>query len=315
MAAIAGVWGGITLYRQSTEERARRRLHRALTQYTSPAIAAQIAERFDRATLAPQTATVTCFFSDLRGFTRLSERLGPERTRNVLNPYLETVSRILLDRGAMVNKFIGDGIFAFFNAPIRVCSDHARAACEAALASSDALLKLNQRLSSDLGDESLAMRVGVSTGEAFVGDYGSEMKLDYTCIGDTVNLGSRLEQANKVLGTTILVDDRTRQAAGDGFVFRPIGRIAVSGRSTPACVHELVDHPRTADPGFVEFCDLSARAIAYYQACEWDSCLAVLAEGQALRPHDCVLALYARSVETLQRTGRPSHWDGALPIG
>lgn len=313
-AALAGVWGGVTLYRQSTEERARRRLHRALTQYTSPAIAAQIAERFDRATLAPRAATVTCFFSDLRGFTWLSERLGPERTRNVLNPYLETVSRILLDRGAMVNKFIGDGIFAFFNAPIRVCSDHARAACEAALASRDAILELNQRLSPELGGESLVMRVGISTGEAFVGDYGSEMKLDYTCIGDTVNLGSRLEQANKLLGTTILADDRTRHAA-DGFAFRPIGRIAVPGRSTPACVYELVEQPRTADPDFVEFCDLSARAIAYYQACEWDSCLAVLAECRTLRPDDRVSALYVRSVETLRRIGRPPQWGGALQIG
>lgn len=314
-AAIAGVWGGVTLYRQSTEERARRRLHCALTQYTSPAIAAQIAERFDREALAPQAATVTCFFSDLRGFTQLSERLGPERTRNVLNPYLESISRILLERGAMVNKFIGDGIFAFFNAPIRVCSDHARAACDAALASRDALLWLNQRLSRELGGEPLAMRIGISTGEAFVGDYGSEMKLDYTCIGDTVNLGSRLEQANKSLGTSILVDDRTRQAAGEGFVFRPIGLIAVAGRSAPAYVHELADQPRTADPGFAEFCSLSARTIAYYQACEWDLCLSALAECRALRPDDRVLALYARSVETLQRTGRPSHWEGALQIG
>ena len=314
-AAVAGVWGGVTLYRQSTEERARRRLHRALTQYTSPAIAARIADRFDRAALAPQAATVTCFFSDLRGFTQLSERLGPERTRNVLNPYLETVSRVLLEHGAMVNKFIGDGIFAFFNAPIRVCSDHARAACEAALASRAALLELNQRLSRELGGEPLAMRIGISTGEAFVGDYGSEMKLDYTCIGDTVNLGSRLEQANKSLGTSILVDDRTRQAAGDGFVFRPIGRIAVTGRSAPAYVHELADQPRTADPGFAEFCGLSARAIAYYQACEWDLCLSALAECRALRPDDRVLALYARSAETLRRTGRPSHWEGALQIG
>jgi class 3 adenylate cyclase/CHASE2 domain-containing sensor protein len=204
-------WGAVTVYRQLTEERSRRSFERALGQYTSPAVAARIAENADARDLAPQSAQVTCFFCDLEGFTALSERLGPERTRQVLNPYLQNVSRVLAERNAIVNKFIGDGVFAFFNAPILPCDDHGRAGCEAALqavASTQGTTRPGQGVLS-AGEVRLTMRVGLATGTVFVGDYGSDTKLDYTCIGDTVNVASRLENANKVLGTTILVDQAT----------------------------------------------------------------------------------------------------------
>ncbi len=247
-------WASVTAYRQATEERARRAFHRALAQYTSPAVATRIAERTRADDLAPQQAVVTCFFSDLADFTRLSERLGPQRTRGLLEPYLRGVSAALLDHGAIINKFMGDGVFAFFNAPILPCPDHAAAACESALAAQAAIARWNDqgRQSGEFG--SLTVRIGLSTGEAFVGDYGSDMKLDYTCIGDTVNLGSRLERANKTFGTAILVDEATRRLAGDGFAFRSLGRIEVAGKAAPVCVHELV--------GRVDSLDESARKLS-----------------------------------------------------
>lgn len=248
VATVILVWASVTVYRQATEERARRAFQRALAQYTSPAVAARIAERTKADDLAPQQALVTCFFSDLADFTRLSERLGPQQTRQLLDPYLRGVSAALLDHNAIINKFMGDGVFAFFNAPILPCTNHARAACDSALASLAAVGRCNdQRRQSRLvresilaPDDSLTVRIGLSTGVAFIGDYGSDMKLDYTCIGDTVNLGSRLERANKSFGTAILVDDATRKAAGDGFVFRSLGLIEVEGRSAAVAVHELV---------------------------------------------------------------------------
>jgi len=240
-------WASVTAYRQATEERARRAFHRALAQYTSPAVATRIAERTRADDLAPQQAFVTCFFSDLADFTRLSERLGPQRTRGLLEPYLRGISAALLDHGAIVNKFMGDGVFAFFNAPILPCPDHAAAACESALAAQAAIARWNdqRRPSGELG--LLTVRIGLSTGEAFVGDYGSDMKLDYTCIGDTVNLGSRLERANKTFGTAILVDEATRRLAGDGFAFRSLGRIEVAGKAAPVCVYELVGRADSVD--------------------------------------------------------------------
>ena len=123
----------------------------------------------------------------------------------------------------MVNKFLGDGVFAFFNAPIRPCPDHAGAGCAAALEAVEALHKLNPKTATDGAGEPLVMRIGISTGNVFVGDYGNDAKLDYTCIGDTVNVASRLQTANKVLGTTILVDEVTRRQADDRFAFRALG--------------------------------------------------------------------------------------------
>lgn len=241
------VWACVTAYRQFTEERVRRQFQRALAQYTSPAVAARIAGKANVDDLTPQAARVTCFFSDLYGFTPLSERLGAERTRLVLNPYLRAMSRALVEHRALINKFMGDGIFAFFNAPIWPCSGHSEAACACALASVEALAELNRQMAAGshgephLRDgEPLAMRIGISSGEVFVGDYGSDTKLDYTCIGDTVNLAARLEDANKTFGTTILVDDACRRAAGDRFTFRSLGRIEVVGKALPVEVHELV---------------------------------------------------------------------------
>ncbi len=241
------VWACVTAHRQFTEERVRRQFQRALAQDTSPAVAARIAGKANVDDLTPQAARVTCFFSDLYGFTPLSERLGAERTRLVLNPYLRAMSRVLVEHRALINKFMGDGIFAFFNAPIWPCSSHSEAACACALASVAALEELNRQMAAGpsgephLGDgQPLAMRIGISSGEVFVGDYGSDTKLDYTCIGDTVNLASRLEDANKTFGTAILVDDACRRAAGDQFTFRSLGRIEVVGKAIPVDVHELV---------------------------------------------------------------------------
>ncbi|MCH7596817.1 MAG: adenylate/guanylate cyclase domain-containing protein, partial [Planctomycetes bacterium] len=272
-------WAAVTTYRQSTEERVRRKFERALAQYTSPAVASRISHRLGVQDLRPQSARVTCFFSDLEGFTELSERLGPDRTRMVLNPYLGSMSRVLLDRRAIVNKFIGDGIFAFFNAPIWPCSNHAEEACHAALDSVDAL----HRLSDGGSTEPLVMRIGLSTGEAFVGDYGSDMKLDYTCIGDTVNVGSRLETANKMLGTVILVDEATRRQAGESFAFRPIGLLTLRGKRSTVAAYELVAATDRLTDASRKYIASFERVIRDYQACNWDSCLQALRQCRKLR--------------------------------
>lgn len=236
-------WASVTAYRQFSEERSRRQFQRALGQYTSPAVAARIARSNDVTDLAPQPIEATCFFCDLRGFTPLSERLGAERTRLVLNPYLRAMSDVLVGHGAIVNKFMGDGVFAFFNAPILPCANHGRAACAGALACVDALGQINRSVVRTSGIDPLVMRIGIATGEVFVGDYGSDTKLDYTCIGDTVNLASRLEGANKILDTTILVNNKCRVQGGEQFAFRSHGAIDLPGLSAPVEVFSLGQPP------------------------------------------------------------------------
>jgi class 3 adenylate cyclase/CHASE2 domain-containing sensor protein len=313
-SAMCIVWAGVTVYRQSTEQRARRQFQKALAQYTSPAVAARIAVSATAADLAPRSAHVTCFFSDLYGFTPLSERLGPERTRLLLNPYLGTMSRVLVEHGAVINKFMGDGIFAFFNAPILPCGNHAEAACACALASLEGLRELNRSGHSVADGGPLAMRIGISTGQVFVGDYGSDAKLDYTCIGDTVNLGARLEAAGKAFGTGVLVDSATRAGAGARFAFRALGLIEVAGRTLSVEVHELLG---LCDDISADTRDLIAhfeQAVRHYQAQEWDECMDCLDRCRELRPTDPAVLRYHNAAELYRKTPPPPDWNKGIGL-
>jgi adenylate cyclase len=309
IATAIGTWAVVTTWRQSTAERTRRSLTRALTQYASPAIASRIARELDVTDLAPESSTITCFFCDLAGFTAMSERLGPARTRDVLNPYLAVTSEELVAHGALVNKFIGDGVFAFFNAPILRCEDHATRACESALAIRRCVSQLAAR-----ENEELNVRVGIATGDAFVGDYGSGVKLDYTCIGDTVNVGSRLERAGKALGVSVLVDRPTRDGAGSGFVFRPMGRLRVHGRRGPVEAFELLDPGSVGHGRRIASIERFVEAIRCFQCCRWDSCVAIFRECSELDDSDVAPLIFARAAEAFRDRGAPHDWDGALDV-
>lgn len=230
-ATIGASWAAAGVQRQLIDERARRRLRRALEQYTSPEVAAEIVGKVSGEAMAPTEVEVTCFVCDLSGFTALSERLGPRRTRDLLNPYLDHVAQHVFAAGGLVNKFIGDGVFAFFNAPIRECSDHASAAVRCARAIVSGWEDVRRRVNLAVGEDvDLRLRIGIATGEAFVGDYGGSVKLDYTCIGDTANVAARLEAMNKRFGTTIMVLEETAERAKLGEEFAALLGERVPGR-------------------------------------------------------------------------------------
>lgn len=313
-----GVWASVAAYRQFTEERARRRFQLALAQYTSPAVAAQIAESGAKEDLDPQSATVTCFFSDLEGFTNLSERLGAEKTRLVLNPYLRVMSEVLIEHGAIVNKFIGDGIFAFFNAPIRPQNHHPASACDSALACLKALSTLH--VSDSIAGAPLRMRMGLSTGDVFVGDYGSDTKLDYTCIGDTVNLGARLERLNKKWGTLILTDENTRRQAGDRFLFRNLGRVLVAGKSRPVDIYELRGYENQTPSQDQEYCTTFESVVRHYQDRDWEGCRQALDRCHALHNNtpdhapDPAIKIYNQAINQFRTTPPPGDWDQTVSV-
>jgi class 3 adenylate cyclase/CHASE2 domain-containing sensor protein len=320
VVVAAAAWAGTTALRQGTEERSRRNLEKALRQYTSPAIAARIADRVGGQALAPEAATVTCFFADLRNFTLLSERLGPARTKDLLNPYLEAVSEALVTRGAMVNKFTGDGVFAFFNAPLHPHADHARDACAAALQTVRAVDLLDSAPGIHPGslaprekripNGKLVVRVGLASGEAFVGDYGSSAKLDYTCIGDTVNVAARLEDANKFFGTRVLVNAATREASGQGLAFRYLGRVLLLGKEAAVETYELVGQTGEVNDSTVEFIGEFERAVRMYQSREWQECARAITRCLVMQPHDAVSRLYASRLNAPCEAD--SRWTGAI---
>jgi adenylate cyclase len=181
-----------------------------------------------------QQQTLTVLFSDLAGFTTLSERLGPEIVP-VLTAYLSAASKAIVEEKGTIDKFIGDAVMAFWGAPVPD-EHHAEAACRAALACRRAMATLPGAA----GGEHLRLRIGINTGAMLVGNVGSEERLNYTVIGDAVNLASRLESLNKSFGTDIIIGEATRRAAGDAIVVRELDKVAVYGRMEGTAVFELL---------------------------------------------------------------------------
>lgn len=243
VAAMAGSFLFVTVYRQLTEERARRRIRSLFAHALSETLVARIEEDPSVLQLGGQQRSVTCLFSDLAGFTSLSERLGPAETVRLLNRYFDRVAETVQNRrGGYLNKFLGDGVFALFGAPV-FQDDHAARALHAAVDCRNDVRCLNEELLRERGGSvSLSVRIGVTTGEAMVGNCGSTQRMDYTAIGDCVNLAARLEAANKYFGTEILVTEEAwRRGGTDGWLARPLGRVLVTGQREPAVLWNLLD--------------------------------------------------------------------------
>jgi adenylate cyclase len=224
---------------------ARRRLRDALGRYVSPEIATRV-ER-NPASLAGERRQVSILFSDLRGFTTLSERMAPEQMAARLTEYFDAMTSTIFARRGMVNDFIGDAILAVFGAPLDD-PEHARHAIESALAMGEMLAALNQRWQAE-GLPPLRMGLGIHTGEVFAGNVGRAGKVKYAVVGDTVNLASRVEGLNKELGTTMLVTEAAYRAAGLDLEVNDRGAISVKGREEPVRVYEVIGARPAAGPG------------------------------------------------------------------
>ncbi len=312
LTAIAASYVAIAVYRYIFVDRERRELATALGQYTSRQIARLVAENAELCRRA-EMREVTAMFTDLRGFTSISERIGAERTQRVLNTCLGCFAEVILRHEGMVNKFMGDGVFAFWNPVIYPQADHARRACEAALE----LIRALDGLRRGSGDEVLAelvLRIGIATGSAVVGPCGSEQKYDYTCIGDSVNVAARLESGNKFYGTSILVAGTTREQAGAGFLFRPLGRVQVKGKQLAVPIFELLGHAGQVSPEELEYAARFAAAIRLFHQQRWPEALSCFQECLRRRPGDLAAQRYAQAC-TLYLANPPGpEWSGALEL-
>jgi len=222
------------------EEREKKRIRGAFSRYVAPALVDQIMHDPAMLRLGGEKRVCTVFFSDIAGFTTLSEGLSPEQLVEFLNTYLTEVTDIILAHGGMLDKYEGDAVMAVFGAPI-LQPDHAERACRAALAVQARLTELRGAWK-ERGLPQFITRIGLNSGEMVVGNMGSRERFDYTVIGDAVNLGSRLEGANKQYGTYLMISEATRELAGaNKFVTRELDMIRVKGKAEPVRVYELMD--------------------------------------------------------------------------
>ena len=235
LGAIGAIVGTLVL-NYAVEGRQKRFIRRAFNHYLAPEVINAIIAQPDRLKLGGERRELTIFFSDLAGFTSLSEGLEPEQLTGLLNDYLGLMTDIILDSGGALDKYEGDAIIAFWNAPLDQ-PDHAARACRAALACQRMIEENRDRYKALVG-QPLAHRIGLNTGPVVVGNMGSGRRFDYTVLGDAANLASRLEGANKVFGGPIMISEATRAAAGDKLIVRELGRIRVVGRAEPVLVHQ-----------------------------------------------------------------------------
>jgi adenylate cyclase len=227
---------------------------------------------------------VTIFFSDIVGFTAISEDLDPERLVELLREYLNTLSREIEGAGGTVDKYIGDAIMAFWGAPAHD-PGHAASACVAALRCQAALRSLNAAWEA-AGRAPFRTRIGLHTGEVVVGNIGSDSRLNYTVIGDAVNLASRMEGLNTHYGTGILISESTYQSAGAEVFARPIDYVAVKGRRDPVLVYEPLGTMADVTDADRRLADIFERALALYRGADFAGAIALLEEVLIERPDD-----------------------------
>jgi adenylate cyclase len=236
-AAVSLSLLGALIVNYATEGRQKRFIKNAFRQYLSPKVIEQLIAHPERLKLGGERRTLSIFFSDLQGFTSIAEGLDPEALTVLLNDYLSAMTDIIHDEGGTLDKYVGDAIIAFWNAPLEQ-PDHAERAARSALRCQARLSELRPAFRKTIGKD-LAMRIGLNTGTAIVGNMGSHSRFDYTVLGDAVNLASRLEGINKQFGTWILASEALRNAVGDAFAAREISRVAVVGRREAVRVFEL----------------------------------------------------------------------------
>jgi adenylate cyclase len=238
--ALLATFVVITIYRFLTEERQRQYTRRAFQQYVSPEVVEQIMQNPQALQFGGELRTLTVLFSDIRDFTTFTEKHDPQLVVQMLREYLTEMTRIVIEEGGTLDKYIGDAVMAEFGAPIAY-PDHALRGCRAALRMHAEVERLTAKWTAE-GKEPFRIGLGVNTGTMVVGNLGSEQLFDYTVIGDEVNLGARLESLNKdyQTDTHIIISDGTYEAAGDAIEVRRLGEVKVKGKTRPVVVYELL---------------------------------------------------------------------------
>ena len=283
---------------------------KAFRKYVPAELVRQLIDTGEETCLGGHKRQLTVFFSDIAGFTTLAEQVGAEELMVHLSEYFDELTRILNQRKGTVDKYIGDGIMAFWGAPVPD-EEHARHACLAALECQERLEELNRKWQGE-GKNRLTTRIGISTGETVVGNVGSSDRINYTVMGDNVNLASRLEGVNKVFGTKIIVSRETKETVAESFWFRPLAIVAVKGRSEGTTIYELVGRKTLGQPGGAraELCDGFCQGFKAYLARDWERAYKIFADLSGKFPGDSPTIFYLARCRACRVSPPGADWKG-----
>ena len=294
-------------YGYFVESRAKRQFTELFGQYVPPELVEEMSRDPEAYSMDGRKAELTVLFSDVRGFTTISEGLTPEELTHLMNEYLSAMTEVIRRNRGTLDKYIGDAIMAFWGAPV-ADARHARHAVLTAMAMQAALPAVNKAFSAK-GWPEIRIGVGINTGDMTVGDMGSVVRKAYTVMGDAVNLGSRLEGITKQYGVGILVGEGTRKAIKD-IVFREVDRVQVKGKEEPVAIYEPIGQESDVGKAEHEELKLWNQALRYYRGQEWDQAEVALLNLTRMAP-DCALYVkYMDRVAQLRKAPPEPGWKG-----
>jgi adenylate cyclase len=303
----------VMVYRFLSEERQKQQIKGMFVHYASELIVNELIRDPSKLKLGGEKKYATAFFSDIKDFTTLSEKLNPERLVAQLNEYLSAMTDIVLEYGGYLDKYEGDAIVAVFGVPVDQ-PDHAERASLAALEMQKILVELRKKWAAEKRPP-FEVRIGLNTGEMIAGNIGGKNRFNYTVISDSVNLASRLEGANKMYGTKIMLGEETYNLAKSQIIARELDFLRVKGKARPVRVYELL--ARRSD-GFAESLNTAfthfARGLELYRLQEWQQAIAEFRRALEFKPDDGPAKEFLRRCDIFMQSPRPPDWDGVFEM-
>lgn len=300
-----------TIYRYFSEEKEKKKIKGAFKYYLSQSVVEDVLKDPSKLSLGGVKKDLSVLFSDIRGFTTISEGLTPEQLSSLLNQYLTPMTELVFKSDGTLDKYMGDAVMAFWGAPVEQ-PDHAIRACLTALE----MMKEVERLKQEFAARNLPLidiGIGVNTGEMSVGNMGSKQRFDYTVMGDHVNLGSRLEGINKQYKTNIIVSEYTYEKVKDQLLCRKLDAVRVKGKKLPVTIYELISE-HLDDPLWSQITTLCETGIRYYHDRQWDESIAIFQKVLALKKDDYPSEMYIERCHYFKETPPDDQWDGAFTM-
>lgn len=296
-------------YGYFVETRGKRQITGLFGQYIPPELVDEMAKAPSQYSLAAENRELTVLFSDVRGFTTLSEGLAPQDLSDLMNRFLTPMTEIIHNSRGTIDKYMGDAIMAFWGAPISD-SDHARHALEAGMEMIAALTEINKDFNAR-GWPDVRIGVGLNTGEMNVGNMGSEFRMAYTVLGDAVNLGSRLEGLTKNYGVSIICSETTVKAVPE-YAYRELDRVRVKGKAKPVAIYEPLCKKEALDRDWKKELKLYSETMRLYRAQQWDMAELNFVNLQRTSRSPLLYQMYAERIVHFRQEPPPEKWDGVF---
>ncbi len=302
----------LMIYRYGTEMKQKQMVQNVFSKYLPASVIDQLLKEPGRLKLGGEQKELTALFTDIEGFTTLSEKYPPEQLVNILNSYLTEMTEILFKYQGTLDKYDGDAIKSFFGAPLYF-PDHAKRACWVGIEMQEKLAQLREQWKKS-GRPELYMRVGINTGSMVVGNMGSKNRMNYGINGDSVNLAARLEAANKEYGTFSLISESTYRQAKNHIEVRDLETIRVVGRISPVKVYELLGKAGSIDAAVLEILPFYNKGLAHYQKRNWAEAIHFFEQALKINPVDGPSRTFRNRCLRFKMNPPPEIWDGVFRL-